>query len=86
MAMKFKEDYNLDFFMETSAKTGFNARNIFIEASKVLYKDYIKYKQSDMKKSFISVDSSGNKSLIPSNNMVLGKKIKNSSSSGECKC
>jgi len=28
VAMKFKKDYNLDFFMEASAKTGFNAKNV----------------------------------------------------------
>jgi hypothetical protein len=30
--------------METSAKTGFNAKNVFVEAAKTLYKDYLKYK------------------------------------------
>ena len=28
VANKFKEDYNLDLFMEASAKTGFNAKNV----------------------------------------------------------
>jgi GTPase SAR1 family protein len=28
VAMKFKKDYNLDLFMEASAKTGFNAKNV----------------------------------------------------------
>ena len=28
VAVKFKNDYNLDLFMEASAKTGFNARNV----------------------------------------------------------
>jgi hypothetical protein len=56
VAIKFKNDYNLDLFMEASAKSGFNAKNvkyfifirnkfqIFIEAAKILYNDYIKYK------------------------------------------
>jgi hypothetical protein len=43
-AAKFKEDFKLDLFMETSAKTGFNAKNVFIEAAKTLYRDYLKYK------------------------------------------
>ena len=30
--------------METSAKTGLNARELFAEAAKVLFKDYCKYK------------------------------------------
>ena len=38
-----KEEYEFDLFMESSAKTGFNAKEIFIEAAKLLYKDYLKY-------------------------------------------
>ena len=41
-AKKFKEDYMLNLYMETSAKTGFNAREIFIEAARVLYREYNK--------------------------------------------
>ncbi len=37
-------DYSLDFFMETSAKSGFNTELIFVEAAKLLYNDYVKYK------------------------------------------
>ena len=33
-----------DLFMETSAKTGFNAKELFAEAAKILFKDYCKYK------------------------------------------
>ena len=29
VANKFKEDFNLDLFMEASAKTGFNAKDVF---------------------------------------------------------
>ena len=51
--MKFKTDQGLDLFMETSAKTGYNARNVLIEAAKMLYADYLKYleanPQSDVK-------------------------------------
>ena len=49
-ARKFKEDYMLNLYMETSAKTGFNAKEIFIEAAKVLYKEYNKYKKIDEEK------------------------------------
>ena len=38
---KYKIDQNLDLFMETSAKTGFNAKNVLIEAAKILYKDFM---------------------------------------------
>ncbi len=37
-------DYNLDLFMETSAKSGFNTELLFVEAAKLLYNDYVKYK------------------------------------------
>ena len=40
----FKNQNKLELFMESSAKTGFNAQNIFIEAAKVLYKEHLKYK------------------------------------------
>ena len=56
---KYKEDQHLDLFMETSAKTGHNARNVLIEAAKILYKDYLKFDEN-------------NKENAPSN--VLGKK------------
>jgi len=36
----YKKENNLDLFMETSAKTGYNARNVLIEAAKMLYKGY----------------------------------------------
>ena len=41
---KNKNDYDLDLFMETSAKNGMNAKELFAEAAKVLFKDYSKYK------------------------------------------
>ena len=44
---KFISDYNLNFFSESSAKTGFNAKNIFIKAAFELYDDYLKYKEKN---------------------------------------
>ena len=49
-ARKFKDDYMLNLYMETSAKTGFNAREIFIEAARILYKEYNQYKKVDEEK------------------------------------
>ena len=38
-------------FMETSAKRGFNAKELFIESAKLLYNDYVKlHKDSDLMK------------------------------------
>ena len=42
----FCDEHNLNFFMETSAKTGFNAENLFMEAGLLLYKEYIKNKDN----------------------------------------
>jgi len=45
--LKFKNDQGLDLFMETSAKTGYNARSVMIEAAKLLYADYLKYLETN---------------------------------------
>ena len=45
--MKYKEEQHLDLFMETSAKTGHNARNVLVEAAKILYKDYLKFNEAN---------------------------------------
>lgn len=45
-AEKFKNENKIDKFFETSAKTGFNAKNLLIEAAKILYTDYLRYKES----------------------------------------
>ena len=42
-AEKYKNDYDLDYFIETSAKTGMNAQEILVQAAKTLYDDYILY-------------------------------------------
>ena len=42
----FCKSHDLNFFCETSAKTGFNAENLFIEAGKILYKEHIKTKDN----------------------------------------
>ena len=44
-----QKEFDLDFFMETSAKSGFNTTELFIEAAKLLYKDYTKYKKRPKK-------------------------------------
>ena len=43
---KSKDEKKLDRFFETSAKTGENARSALLEEAKLLYKDYLKAKQS----------------------------------------
>ena len=48
-AEKYKEDQHLDLFLETSAKTGLNARNVLVEAAKILYNDYLKFDENNKK-------------------------------------
>ncbi len=38
----------MDYFIETSAKTGNNAKNVLIEAAKILYKEYILIKDKEV--------------------------------------
>ena len=41
-ALQLQKDYDLDSFMETSAKTGLNAQELFVKAGKLLYQEYKK--------------------------------------------
>ena len=50
-ALQFQKDFELDLFMETSAKTGFNTQELFVQAAKVLYDDYMLYKKKQRKPS-----------------------------------
>ena len=43
-AKEYSEEHNFNYVNETSAKTGFNAKDVFIQAAKVLYLEHIKYK------------------------------------------
>ena len=61
---KYKEDQHLDLFMETSAKTGHNARNVLVEAAKILYKDYLKFDENN-KNDSPNEDIKNRKVLIP---------------------
>ena len=46
MGEKFCSDHNLSLFLETSAKTGFNAQNLFMQAGILLYKEHVKNKDA----------------------------------------
>ena len=47
---KCKGEYELDYFIETSALTGMNAQDIFVEAARVLYENYKLYKNDKKNK------------------------------------
>ena len=44
VAREFSKENGFNYFIETSAKTGFNAQNVFIQAAKELYKSHLEYK------------------------------------------
>ena len=47
---KFAQEHKLDMFFETSAKSGYNAQMILVEAAKLLYRGYIENKGKEEKK------------------------------------
>ncbi len=59
-AKKFKEENQLLYFEETSAKTGINAKEVFTEAARILFEEHLNYKkraQSINFNNFIDSDS-----------------------------
>ena len=68
-ALQFQKDFELDLFMETSAKTGFNTQELFIQAAKVLYEDYMIYKKKQRR---------------PSEKVKLGEDNKKKENKGGC--
>ena len=64
---EFSDNNNVRLFLETSAKTGLNAQNVFVEASKLLYEQHLKYKnrvsQPDSFRDIINRDSNNNSPL-----------------------
>ena len=45
----FMEENGIHFFSETSAKNGINAKEVFVEAAKLLYSEHLKYKENKNK-------------------------------------
>ena len=49
-AKAFKEENGIHYFSEASAKSGINAKQVFIEAAKLLYNEHLKYKERNFNK------------------------------------
>ena len=54
---RLKMKHNLDYFIETSAKTGDNSKALLIEAAKILYKDHILNKEKKETESEINEEN-----------------------------
>ena len=73
MGENFCKSHDIKFFLETSAKTGFNAENVFIEASKLLYQQHLKYKDRFSRPESVSNLLIGENS--ENNNVILEREI-----------
>ena len=73
---KIMDELDIDLYMETSAKTGKNVEKLFVEATKILYKEYMSLQKKMNKKE-------------KTNKIILEETIENEenkSGSGICAC
>ena len=82
-AEKFSKDFGFDYFMETSAKTGFNAKNMFVQAAKILYEQNLLYKDRASKPGFQMFN--GDEKDDQQDNVILGVDDKSQRKKGCCK-
>ena len=75
-AKTFKEENAIHYFSETSAKNGINAKEVFVEAAKLLYIEHLKYRERKFKKN----ESDNDKVPMP----VKVTKNKNARKKGGC--
>ena len=74
-AEKYAKDFKFNSFFETSAKTGFNAQKVFINAALTLYEDFTKYRASEN-----YTENDNEKSKKGSTSLIRRNKSKN----GKC--
>ena len=61
-AKKYANEHGFNYYNETSAKSGFNAKEVFIQAAKVLYLEHLKFKNRGI--------NSGNQNVNNRNNNI----------------
>ena len=77
----YSKDNKCDLFMETSAKTGLNAQNVFISAAKLLLENYNKYEDGKKKDSDVETDEMSNEPVPPQKLQNTNLNSKNPSAS-----
>ena len=60
---EYSKENKFNIFMEASAKSGFNAQQIFVEAARILYEDYLKYKRNDSVGTFKPINENNNQKI-----------------------
>ena len=65
-AKKFKEESQLLYFEETSAKTGINAKEAFTEAARILYEEHLNYKKRAQSINFNDSIDNSSQNTVPS--------------------
>ena len=76
-AKKYKEENQILYFEETSAKTGLNAKKVFEESAKILYTEHKNY--------LLNAKTKGNIKKIDKNDNIP-KKLNNPEKRGSSKC
>ena len=76
-AQRFKEENQILYFEETSAKTGINSKEVFIESARILYEEHKRYKMRASGAKFNDNDSEAK-------NTTKLKKVEQNRKSGCC--
>ena len=84
-AEQYVKDNKLDYFVETSAKTGFNAKTVFIEAAKSLYIEHLRYKERSSRPGSIS-SFRQNSIPTPKKEVKLGEEDNSDQDKKGCAC
>ena len=72
----FYKQNNLNLFLESSAKTGFNSQKIFIKAAEILYEDFTKYQDENSSNENGSTNENNNNNKQRLDNYNNGNKKK----------
>ena len=86
MGEKYQRDSGIDFFIETSAKTGFNTKDVFVNSAKMLYIDFLKYREKVERSRSSSFNSSVVRNSKPINLNDNNQAKVETKESSKCAC